>query len=280
MIGGVIERGGWRLNLAGEDVIEGALRDAVVAAAMDAASGGGARLQRRSRRASTYHVRIGGPAGSAFFLKIIDAQQGFAKLKRSLSGSRAAHIHAISDAILRAGLNAPPVVLWGRERPGGRELVMTRRAPGVLVTRYLRGAPEAGFARKRVLLRALGAEIARLHAARFIHGDLTPFNIIADDSPRISFIDHERTRRVWFWHAAARARRRNLVQLGRFEFPGLTRADRMRLWSSYAAATAPPLERAELRRVLGMLGARIARDGAPEIFRAPQMPAAGGLRES
>ncbi len=174
-------------------------------------------------------------------------------------------------------------MLWGREPSSGRELVMTRRAPGVLATRYLRGAPEAGFVRKRVLLRALGAEIARLHAAGFIHGDLTPFNVIADESPTISFIDHERTRRVWFRRIAARARRRNLVQLGRFAFSGLTRRDRMRLWSSYAAATAPALGRAELRRVLKMLDARIARDGAPEIFHAPQIPAArrsaGGLME-
>jgi len=278
MIGGVIERDGWRLSLGGEDVIETALRAAVVAAALDAASGGGARLQRRSRRGSTFAVRIEGRVGAAFFVKIIDAPRGFAKLKRWFSGSRAAHIHAISDAIRRAGLNAPPVVLWGREPSSGREMVMTRRAPGVLATRYLRVAPEADFAQKRVLLRALGAEIARLHAARFIHGDLTPFNIIADEAPRISFIDHERTRRVWFRHAAARARRRNLVQLGRFAFPGMTRSDRMRVWSSYAAASA--LGRLELRRVLKMLDARIARDGAPEIFHAPQMPAAGGVRES
>jgi hypothetical protein len=280
MIDGVIERGGWRLNFAGEDAAEVALRDAIVAAALDAAAGNGARLQRRSRRGSTYHVRIGGPSGAAYFVKIIDAPRGFAKFKRWASGSRAAHIQAISDAIRHAGLNAPPVVLWGRERSSGREIVMTRRAPGVLATRYLRVAPEAEFAQKRVLLRALGVEIARLHAAGFIHGDLTPFNIIADEAPRISFIDHERTRRVWFWSAAARGRRRNLVQLGRFAFPGMSRSDRMRVWSSYAAASAPALGRAELRRVLKMLDARIARDGAPEIFHAPQMPAAGGVREA
>jgi hypothetical protein len=280
MTGSAIERCGWRLNVAGEEVIEAALREALVAAALEAASGNGTRLQRRSRRGSTYLVRMGGPSEAAFFIKIIDAPRGFAKFKRWFSGSRAMHIHAISEAIRRAGLNAPPVVLWGREPSSGREIVMTRRAPGVLATRYLRGAPEIGFARKRVLLRALGAEVARLHAAGFIHGDLTPFNIIADESPAISFIDHERTRRVWFRRIAARARRRNLVQLGRFAFPGLTRSDRMRLWSSYAAAMAPALGRAELRRVLKMLDARIARDGAPEIFHAPQIPAAGGVREA
>ncbi len=168
MSGDFIERAGWRLRLAGEDVIEAALRDPIVAAALNAASGNGARLQRRSRRGSTYRMRVGGPSGEAFFVKIIDAPRGFGKFKRWFSGSRAAHIQAISDAICRAGLNAPAVVLWGRERSSGRELVMTRRAPGVLATRYLRGAPEAGFVRKRVLLRALGAEIAR-HSRRRFH---------------------------------------------------------------------------------------------------------------
>ncbi|MHB8384244.1 MAG: lipopolysaccharide kinase InaA family protein [Candidatus Binataceae bacterium] len=274
----LVERDGWRLEVAGENVLDAELRDAVVIAAVDAASSGnGARFQRRSRRGSTYHVRVTSIA--EFFVKIIDAPRGFERLKRWILGSRAAHVHAISDAIRRAGLNAPPVVLWGRELASGREILMTPRAPGVLATRYLRGAPEIAFRRKRILLRAAGGEIARFHAAGFIHGDLTPFNIIADEPPRIAFIDHERTRRVWFWRLAARARRRNLVQLGRFIFPGLTRTDRMRLWTSYAAATTPPLGREELGRVLRMLAARIARDGGPETFRAPHLPAAGAAHE-
>ena len=276
--GGVAERGGWRLNLAGEDSLEPGMRDAVVEAALEAAAGRGARLQRRSRRGSTYHLRTGGPAGAEFFIKIIDPVRGLEKLKQWFSGSRAEHIRAISEAIRSEGLNAPPVVLWGRDRSSGRELVMTRRAPGVLATRYLRGAPTVDFARKRIVLRALGAEIARLHLAGFIHGDLTPFNVIADDSPSIWFIDHERTRRAWLFRPA-RARLRNLVQLGRFGFPGLSRTDRMRVWSSYAAATAPARRRAELRRVSKMIAARIGRDGGFESSCASPMPARGGLRE-
>ncbi len=278
-IGGVIERDRWRLSLAGSQALEAELREAVVLAALDAAFGRSTRLLRRSRRGSTYHVRIGGPSDHQFFIKITDAARGFEKLKRWISGSRAEHVGAISEAICRAGLNAPPVVLWGRDLSSGRELVMTRRAPGVLATRYLRGAPEVEFARKRIVLRAVGAEIARLHSARFIHGDLTPFNIIADESALVSFIDHERTRRHGIW-IPARARLRNLVQLGRFSFPGLSRSDRMRVWSSYAAAMTPPRGREELRRVLGMLAARIARDGASEAFGAPRMSAAGGVREA
>jgi hypothetical protein len=282
MIGGDrgsgVQRGGWRLNFADADSLESGLNEAIVAGALEAAGGRGARLQRRSRRGSTYHLRIGGKAGAEFFVKIIEAPRGFEKVKRSFLGSRAAHIHDISEAIRRAGLNAPAVVLWGREPATGREIVMTRRAPGVLATRYLRGAPAEDFARKRIMLHALGAEIARLHAARFIHGDLTPFNVIADDSPRIWFIDHERTRRAWRWEPA-RARLRNIVQLGRFGFPGLSRTDRMRVWSSYAAAMTAARARAELRRVIRMLEARIGRDGAMEMFCASPVAAREELRE-
>ena len=90
---------------------------------------------------------------------------------------------------------------------------------------------------KRALLRALGGEIARLHRAGFIHGDLTPHNIFVGGGvrPRFIFIDHDRTRR-----AAALGRRRrqlrNLVQLGRFDLEGVTRTDRLRVFRAWADA--------------------------------------------
>ncbi|HVA81398.1 MAG TPA: lipopolysaccharide kinase InaA family protein, partial [Candidatus Binataceae bacterium] len=259
--GAAIERGGWRLVICGARTLEVGLREAAVQCALEAAAGRGAGVLRRSRRAATYRVRL--EDGGDFFIKVFDAPRGFERLKRLLSGSRAAHIAAISAEIRSAGLNAPAVVIWGRERSSGREIVVTPRADGVMPTRYLRGAPRgAAIARKRAMLRAVGAEIARLHRAGFVHGDLTPFNIIVGDGdpPRIWFIDHERTRSAGSL-TPARARRRNLVQLGRFSFAGLSRADRMRVWSSYASAMPPRRRRAELRRVLRMVVARVARDG-------------------
>ncbi|HUY28479.1 MAG TPA: lipopolysaccharide kinase InaA family protein [Candidatus Binataceae bacterium] len=276
--GAALERGGWRLVLCGEPTLAAGLRDAAVNCALEAAAGHGPGILRRSRRAATYRARLGD--GGDFFIKVFDAPRGFERLKRLLSGSRAAHVAAISAALRRAGLNAPAVVIWGRERSSGREIVMTPRADGVMPTRYLRRAPGAASARKRAMLRAIGAEIARLHRAGFVHGDLTPFNIIVDDGdpPRIWFIDHERTRTAGRL-APARARLRNLVQLGRFSFAGLSRADRMRVWSSYAAAMEPRRRRAELRRVLRMLAARIARDGAQATDSGPPIPVHPEVRE-
>src|SRR6185312_2974921 len=91
-------------------------------------------------------------------------------------------------------------------------------------------------ARKRELLRALGTEVARLHRASFIHGDLTPYNIfVASGTPvRFSLIDHERTaepRLMW-----ERRRLRNLVQLCRFDLEGMGRTDWLRVIDAYGRA--------------------------------------------
>jgi hypothetical protein len=116
---------------------------------------------------------------------------------------------------------------------------------------------------KRLLLKALGQEIARLHRSRFVHGDLTPFNIffIAEES-RFVFLDHERTRRTKGVHG--RRQLRNLVQLGRFQLPGITGTDRLRLLRAYTSE----MERSRQRRVESlvakMLSRRIRRDGGLE----------------
>jgi hypothetical protein len=83
-----------------------------------------------------------------------------------------------------------------------------------------------------MLLRRLGAEIARLHGAGFVHGDLVPPNLRVTGE-RFVFLDNDRTRRSRLLvHLAGR---RNLVQLGRFVVPGLTLADRARVLAAYAA---------------------------------------------
>jgi hypothetical protein len=83
--------------------------------------------------------------------------------------------------------------------------------------------------RKRDLLRRLGIEVARLHAAGFVHGDLVPPNLRWRDGTFV-FLDNDRTRRGWL------GARRNLVQLGRFVVPGVTASDRARVLHAYARA--------------------------------------------
>jgi aminoglycoside phosphotransferase (APT) family kinase protein len=123
------------------------------------------------------------------------------------------------------------------------------------------------------VLRALGAEVARLHRAGYIHGDLTPFNVLAtaDD---IAFIDHERTKRT---PAATlnvtRSRMRNLVQLGHFDLAGVSRTDKLRVFASYAKAMGWPkcAMHRSLVRLTKMIDRRRKRDLA--IKRLAPQPA-------
>ena len=114
---------------------------------------------------------------------------------------------------------------------------------------------------KRAMLRALGTEIARLHRAGFVHGDLTPYNLFVErgEPPCFTFVDHERTR--WTRFASGRRRLRNLVQLGRFDLPGLSRTDRMRVLRAYAGMKSGATWRSLRQRGAAMLERRIKRGG-------------------
>jgi len=132
-----------------------------------------------------------------------------------------------------SGFAAPSVVLVARR--GGEGLLVTRDAGGEeLATAVARRRGQAPA--KRALLRALGAEVGRLHRAGFVHGDLVPPNVRVaghENGLRLVFLDNDRTRRSRL--LVRLAGRRNLVQLGRFVVPGLTLADRARVLIAYAA---------------------------------------------
>jgi Lipopolysaccharide kinase (Kdo/WaaP) family len=268
-----ISRGGWtwHLDSGGGDALDGAAVDRMIELAVGAAAGACGRFVRRSRNATSYRAQIGsdreGRPIEGFF-KVLDPPGAVAALKRLVRGSRAAHVAAISAALARDGIRAPRVLMFGRDAATGREMIVTLRVAAPTIARRLRLLADEGpdgIARKRATLRALGAEIARLHAAGYSHGDLTPFNLVVepDEPPRFWFIDHERTRRS-AWARRERPRLRNLVQLGRLELPGLTAADRLRVWRAYAENLRPrmtPVQRhAALRRVARMLTARIKKE--------------------
>ena len=141
------------------------------------------------------------------------------------------------------------------ERRGGREIIVTARVDGFNVVRHLK---RAKLASRRLVLRALGAEIARLHRAGYIHGDLTPYNIFVTgiEPPQFVFIDHERTRRT-ILSRFERPRMRNLVQLGHLDVGGITNTDRMRVWCGYSAALSARRKRLERPRVAVMLWTRM-----------------------
>lgn len=261
------ERGGWRL-VAADGGLPEELRRALIEKSLAAARGELGPPRRRSRHAATWQLRLGGPMPLEFFIKIIDSADALGRIKRLVRGGRAAHVARIVGALTDAGFAAPPILLRGEDRATGRELMVAPRAAGDGPLRALvrLGANPAGRARKRAVLRALGAEIARLHRCGFVHGDLTPFNIfiVPAEPPRFVFIDHERTRRA-FWLGRRRRMLRNLVQLGRFAMPGVTATDRMRVLCGYAAGSGRAARRATIRRTAAMLGRRIRRDGLARI---------------
>jgi hypothetical protein len=207
---------------------------------------------RRSRSAKTFLLRAAaGQQEEDLFVKHLDPPAGWERLKSCFRRSRRFRTERITAALNAAGFSVPPILLHGVHRESGREVIVTLRAAGegpILALRAL----GSSIAAKRTILYALGAEVGRLHRAGFIHGDLTPFNlrIAIDEPPRFAFIDNERTRGNVVV-ARGRRRLRNLVQLGRFALPGITRADRMRVFRAYEQALyrrhSRPLERQAAR---------------------------------
>jgi Lipopolysaccharide kinase (Kdo/WaaP) family len=260
------ERDGWTLVFPGRTAeLPASVGEVLVDRALQAARGQTGEPLRRSRHASTYRLRIGAPRcdEDEIFVKVLDAPRALKRAFGLLTGSRAKSLLGIAEALATAGFAIAPILMLGEEDSSGRTMIVMARVAGEPLPRYLRGIsrmPE----RKHAVLRALGAEVARLHRAGFIHGDLTPYNIFVAGgaSARFAFIDHERTARprlVW-----QRRRLRNLVQLCRFELDGLSRTDRMRVLDAYARAIDGSRRRV-VRRVAAMLRVRQLRDGSQKF---------------
>ena len=208
---------------------------------------------RTSRHARTVRLPV---AESAVFVKTYAAPGGW----------RAERAFRMGDALARAGFGVPHVIVAARR--DGRGLLVTREVTGDdLLTTFAR---PAALARKRALLRALGAEIGRLHRAGFVHGDLVPPNVRLDRDGGFVFLDNDRTRRsgvlVWF------AGRRNLVQLGRFVVPRLTLTDRARVLAGYAA------ERRLTRRARRGLARWVVQKTVARRCAIDRIPPASALR--
>ena len=260
-----VDTRGWRFVLTPEAArFSSEQRRRLIEIVYDAAAGSGAGPIRRSRRASSYRVGLadGGTPNSDVFIKVLDPPRGFGAVKRWFRPSQVAHLVAITAELNREGFETPPILLYGREAATRREIIATVRARGTLLPRNFVVSREM-LARKRAMLRALGASVARMHRAGYIHGDLTPYNVFvaSDAEPHFIFIDHERTRHTVL-SRFERPRMRNLVQLGRFELRGLSRTDRMRVLRGYAGAMSADKLRAMRRRLARLLAARMERDNA------------------
>jgi hypothetical protein len=267
-----VERDGWLLYLA-DGGLTHQLRETAIARALEAARGKLGAPKRRSRHAGTWQIRIGPRPELDIFIKVLDAPRWLGTIKRIARGGPVVHVARITQALNDAGFLVPPILAYGRERASGREIMLALRAEGDGPLRTLVALRAGPVDRKRAVLHALGAEIARLHRCGFVHGDLTPFNIffVRAEPPRFVLIDHERTRRA-FRIGRRRRMLRNLVQLGRFDLPGIGTTDRMRVIAGYTAMLQRSERRAIARRANAMLRRRIRRDG---VARA-EMPLAGG----
>lgn len=220
----------WRRGAWSGLVASDAARDVDALLALGETAGG-----RTSRHARTFRV-------------VRDGRALWVKVYRAPGARFARRAFRMHRALAAAGFATPPVVLLGRR---GREgLLVTREAAG---EGLLEAAARSTGRPKRRLLARLGAEVARLHRAGFVAGDLVPSNVVVRDGELV-LLDHDRTRRsrvlVW-WHG-----RRNLVQLGRFVVPGVTLTDRARVLRAYADARGWDTRRR--RRLARWLAARIA----------------------
>lgn len=251
-----IEQHGWRLVIADDfpqsgEVIQNVLK----------LDGGNDAPFRRSRHALTFLLPSHrGNADADLFVKFFDPPAGWKRLKSSWRRSWSSRAARMTAALRASGFSAPPVLLYGAHRESRRQIIVTTRAEGDGPILALRGLG-ASIAAKRAVLRALGREIGRFHLAGFIHGDLTPFNIriVTDEPPCFAFIDNDRTRRNLVI-ARGRRRLRNLIQLGRFDLPGITRTDRMRVFRAYETALYGRHSRRLEHRVAAMLRRRIQRE--------------------
>jgi tRNA A-37 threonylcarbamoyl transferase component Bud32 len=159
------------------------------------------------------------------------------KLKAMVKGSRATRARLNSEALLKAGFEAPKSLAWG-PLPGGREYLITNTVAGAGVTQWLRSKlatrDPQNLLLRRQLLKQLGVFIGRLHATGFVHGDLRTSNVLAalrGDSFHFALIDNERN--VFHRPAAGRAVSRNLMQLNMLPPAELSLSDRMRFFHNW-----------------------------------------------
>ena len=248
-----LTRGGWSFLIPGYDArFSEELRESLIDSAFAAIDGTLAKRVRRSRHAETWFKHF--DHGPDAYFKVLDPIGGLNRARGLFKRRRVAHVASISEHLRADGIGVPEILLLGTERRGSREIIVTARVDGFNVVRHLK---RATLASRRVVLRALGAEIARLHRAGYIHGDLTPYNIYVTglEPPQFVFIDHERTRHT-ILSRFERPRMRNLVQLGSLDVVGVTNTDRMRVWTGYSAQLSVRRRRLQLRRVAAMLVAR------------------------
>ena len=158
-------------------------------------------------------------------------------IKALVKGSRATRARKHSEALLKAGFNAPLNLAWG-QLPGAREYLFTRAVPGAgvseWITEKLSNQQTDALPERRKFMRELGVFIGRLHATGFIHGDLRTSNVLAHrgiEHFEFSLIDNERN--AQYRPAPGKLLLKNLMQLNMHTPAELSRCDRLRFFHSW-----------------------------------------------
>lgn len=234
--------GRWRVWTRDRD---GMSPDAWIAGVMSLIADGGS--LHRSKHADTY--RWTRPEGE-IYVKVYRRYRRWTALKDWFRPSKAANVGRVSAALAAKGFVVPELLAVAEERGlAGGSWCATAALEGEPIADRVAGLAVGGptartreqatmLRAKRALLDALGREIARLHEAGVVAGDLVPANVwiaLLDAELQIAFLDHDRTR-VGGGPAPWRTSRRNLVQLNRVVLPGVVATDRLRVWRAYAAA--------------------------------------------
>ncbi|MBE9537825.1 MAG: hypothetical protein IMF06_02020 [Proteobacteria bacterium] len=159
------------------------------------------------------------------------------KIKALIKGSRATRARKHSEALLKAGFNAPQNLAWG-QLPGAREYLFTRAVAGAGVSTWIKSKlprqEAVELQERRKFLRELGVFIGRLHGTGFIHGDLRTSNILAHrgiEHFEFSLIDNERN--VQYRPPPGKLMLKNLMQLNMHTPAELGRSDRLRFFHSW-----------------------------------------------
>lgn len=164
-----------------------------------------------------YHVHA--PLGEVYIKVMTGTNDGAiekptlgSRLRWSLRPSRAVQTLRVCRRMLAAGIACPPPVLAARRWSSGMptDVFISEAVEGVGVGDVLRDATDN--ASRIAMVHRLIPSIARLHQARFLHGDLLPNNLLTDETlEHVCFLDNDRTRR-WPIGLADRLRRENVFQ--------------------------------------------------------------------
>lgn len=187
--------------------------------------------------ASSPHARVAFNSERQLIYREFRSRSPVDSLMARLQGGRAERARRNSDALLLAGIDAPASVHAGR-LPGGTEYLFSARLPGRRLHRWMQDfavtPDDTTRNTRRALLAALGVFVGRLHAAGFIHGDLRPENILADqrgDFFQFALLDNEYNQRKS--PPPGRLLLRNLMQLNTLPANLLSHTDRMRFFRSW-----------------------------------------------